>query len=391
MKLLKRTWADISLDALEHNYNVIRQRVAPGCRFMGIIKADAYGHGAVPVGHALSEFGAEYLAVSNLEEAVQLRRGKISKPLLILGYTPAIYAQDLVQMNIAQEVHSLEYAKQLDDALAGTDMVLNIHLKLDTGMSRIGFPAYGNPAFLEQMVCAANLPHLHVEGVFTHFSVSDSKKAEDVAYTKLQYSRFCAAIDYLADNHVKPGLCHCCNSGATILYPEYAMDMVRPGIMTYGYASSEDTAGIVDLQPLLSLCTTVSQLREYPAGADISYGRRYRTEKDCRVAVLAIGYGDGLSRSLSGKISFLINGCTAPQIGTICMDACMVDVTDIPDVKPGDEAVFIGCSGVLQQEADQIAAAMGTIPYELLCNINKRVPRIYQQNGITSDILQYIV
>jgi alanine racemase len=391
MKLLKRTWSDISLDALEANYRMIRNHVGSESKFLAVVKADAYGHGAVPVARAQTEFGAEYLAVSNLEEAVQIRRGGIDTPMLIFGYTPASYADDMVSLNITQEVHSLEYARELNDALAGTDHTLNVHLKLDTGMSRIGFRVYDDPAVLQKVIAAAKLPHLHAEGVFMHFSVSDSKDPDDVAYTKRQHSRFCDALDYLRAEGLHPELCHCCNSGAVLQYPEYAMDMVRPGIASYGIAPSADTVGILPLQPVLSLHTAVSQIRKFPAGTDIGYGRRYRTDKDCLIAVLSVGYADGLPRSLSGKVDFLINGHRAHQVGTICMDACMVDITDIPDVTPGTEATLIGRSGECCQTAFELAESLGTISYELLCGINKRVPRKIKHHGNTIELLQYIV
>lgn len=391
MKLLKRTWANISLDALRHNYDLIRRRISSESKIMGVVKADAYGHGAVPISHALVDFGAEYLAVSNLEEAVQIRRGGIRTPLMILGYTPAMYAENMVYLDITQEVHSLAYAQELNEALAGTNYILNVHLKLDTGMSRIGFRVYDNPAVMEDIIKAANLEHLHVEGVFMHFSVADSGAEDDIAYTKLQYGRFCEALEHLSACGIRPELRHCCNSGGILQYPEFSMDMVRPGIMIYGLAPSEETEGVLDLQPVLSLHTTVSQVREYPAGTDIGYGRRYRTEKPCKVAVLSIGYADGLSRSLSGKVSFLINGHAVPQIGVICMDACMVDITEIPDVLPGTEAVLIGSSGGLRQTATEVASSVGTISYEFLCDISKRIPRICLQNGKETEILQYIV
>ena len=186
MKLLKRTWANVDMDALAHNYEAIRAHVPSGCKFLGVMKADAYGHGAVPVSHALVELGAEYLAVSNLEEAVQLRRGGVRVPILILGYTPPAYAENMIYLDLTQEVHSLEYAKALNDSLGGTNFVLNIHLKLDTGMTRIGFTAYGEESSMDDMAQAVQLPHLHMEGVFTHFCVADSTAAEDVEFTKLQ-------------------------------------------------------------------------------------------------------------------------------------------------------------------------------------------------------------
>ena len=387
MKLLKRTWADVSLDALAHNYHAIRSHIGPDCKFLGVMKADAYGHGAVPMSHALVELGAEYLAVSNLEEAVQLRRGGIRAPILILGYTPAMYAENMIYLDLTQEVHSLAYAQALNDALGGTNFILNVHLKLDTGMTRIGFTAYGDEAALSEMAQAARLPHLHVEGAFMHFSVADSHAEADVAYTKLQYRRFLDALDYLKAQGIEPEVRHCCNSGATILYPEYAMDMVRPGIMTYGLSPSSDAAGVLDLEPVLRLYTTISQIRTFPAGVDVSYGRTYTTREAQRLAVLSIGYADGLARSLSGKAAFLLHGKLAPVVGRICMDMCMVDVSDIPEAQEGDTVAVISP----QRPCECLAEQLGTISYEVLCGINKRIPRIYLQGGKASEILQYIV
>lgn len=392
MKTLKRTWAEVSLDNLEHNYRAIKNHIPEGCRFLGVMKADAYGHGAVPLSHALCELGAEYLAVSNLEEAIQLRRGGVRAPMLILGYTPASFADTMVFMDITQEVHSLEYAKELDTALAGTNYILNVHLKLDTGMTRIGFFAYDHERTLPELLEVCGLPHLHVEGVFTHFCVADSKAPEDEAFTRTQYARFTAMLDALAAYGIRPELRHCASSGATILYPELALDMVRPGIATYGHAPSEDAEGILDLRPLMTVRTTVAQLREIPAGTSISYGRTYTAERDMRVAVLPIGYADGLLRGLSGKVSFRIRGRMARSVGRICMDMCMVDVSEIPGIRVGDEAALFGydTDGTLLP-CERIAQQAGTISYEILCGISKRIPRIYMQDGREQEILQYIV
>ena len=392
MKTLKRTWAEVSLDNLKHNYRAIKNHIPEGCRFLGVMKADAYGHGAVPLSHALCELGAEYLAVSNLEEAIQLRRGGVRAPMLILGYTPASFADTMVFMDITQEVHSLEYAKELDTALAGTNYILNVHLKLDTGMTRIGFFAYDHERTLPELLEVCGLPHLHVEGVFTHFCVADSKAPEDEAFTRTQYARFTAMLDALAAHGIRPELRHCASSGATILYPELALDMVRPGIATYGHAPSEDAEGILDLRPLMTVRTTVAQLREIPAGTSISYGRTYTAERDMRVAVLPIGYADGLLRGLSGKVSFRIRGRMARSVGRICMDMCMVDVSEIPGIRVGDEAALFGydTDGTLLP-CERIAQQAGTISYEILCGISKRIPRIYMQDGREQEILQYIV
>ena len=392
MKLLKRTWADISLDNLEHNYRTLREHVGKGPRFLGVVKADAYGHGAVQVSRTLQALGAEYLAVSNLEEAVQLRNGGVELPVLILGYTPPEYAPDEAELHITQEVHGLQYAKDLNKALEGTGRRLTVHLKIDTGMTRLGFFADQPEATLAALVEVSKLPNLYIEGVFMHFCVSDSKKPEDIAFTKLQHQRFVDMLALMKTKGIEPKIRHCCNSGATILYPEFALDMVRPGIITYGNAPSEELEGAISLRPMMSLHSMVAQVRTVPAGTDISYGRLYRTARDTRIAVLPIGYADGLSRLLTGKASFYLRGKLVPVIGRICMDMCMLDVSEFPDAKPGDIVTIFGYDddGTLVP-CERLAAAQGTINYELLCQISKRIPRICHRGAETSQILQYIV
>ena len=340
MKVLKRTWADISLDNLEHNYRTLREHVGKGPRFLGVVKADSYGHGAVQVSRTLEELGAEYLAVSNLEEAIQLRRGGVGLPVLILGYTPPEYAPDEAAMSITQEVHGLQYAKDLNKALEGTGRKLTVHLKIDTGMTRLGFFADQPEQTLSALVEVAQLPNLYIEGVFMHFCVSDSKKPEDVAFTKLQHERFVNMLDLMKSKGIEPEIRHCCNSGATILRPEYAMDMIRPGVATYGFHPSPDTVGEIDLRPMMSLHTSIAQIRTIAAGKSISYGRTYTTPEDKLVAVLPIGYADGLSRLLSNRVTFRICGKEAPVVGRICMDMCMVDISDIPEAKVGTTATL---------------------------------------------------
>ena len=392
MKVLKRTWADISLDNLEHNYRTLREHVGKGPRFLGVVKADSYGHGAVQVSRTLEELGAEYLAVSNLEEAIQLRRGGVGLPVLILGYTPPEYAPDEAEMSITQEVHGLQYAKDLNKALEGTGRKLTVHLKIDTGMTRLGFFADQPEQTLAALVEVAQLPNLYIEGVFMHFCVADSRAEEDVSFTKLQYKRFMDMLSAMEGAGIKPEIRHCCNSGAAILYPEFALDMVRPGIITYGNAPSEELEGAISLRPMMSLHSMIAQVRTVPAGTDISYGRLYRTARDTRVAVLPIGYADGLSRLLTGKASFYLRGKLVPVIGRICMDMCMLDVSEVPDAKPGDIVTIFGYDddGTLVP-CERLAAAQGTINYELLCQISKRIPRICHRGAETSQILQYIV
>lgn len=392
MKTLKRTWAEISLDNLEHNYRALRARTPQGCKFLGVIKADAYGHGAVPVSGTLSELGCEYLAVSNLEEAVQLRRGGIRTPILILGYTPPEYADTMVFMDLTQEIHSLDYARALEERLRGTNYILNVHLKLDTGMGRIGFLAYGDHSELPQLAAFSQLTHLRVEGVFTHFSVADSRREDDERYTALQYARFCDALAELDSYGIRPTLRHCANSAVTILHPEYSLDMVRGGIALYGCAPDVDCEGLLDLRPVMTLRTTIAQIRDVAAGTPISYGRTFTAPRDLRMAVLPIGYADGLSRGLSGKVSFRLRGQDVPVIGRICMDMCMVDITSVSDAKAGDELTLFGYDedGV-RVPVERLAQASGTISYEILCTLSKRIARLYYSGGRQSEILQYIV
>ena len=391
MDYLKRTWADISLDNLNHNYHALREKIPASCRFLGVVKADAYGHGAVPISRHLVELGAQYLAVSNIEEAVQLRRGGLRGPILILGYTPPFYADDLAAMNLRQEVHSLEYAKRLNERLSGTKRRIRVHLKLDTGMSRLGFFAYDHPQTVEEIRQVAGLEHLLIEGVFTHFPVADSVDGADASFTRTQFERFMRTLDELKAVGVTPEIRHCCNSGASILYPEFALDMIRPGIATYGVLPSTDLRGMIDLKPVMQLRSTVFQIREFEPNITVSYGRTYCTETPQRIAVVGIGYADGLSRSLSNNISFLLHGKRVPQVGRICMDMCMVDVSRVPETKVGDVVTIFGEDGGDCIEVDSLASRLGTIPYELLCGINKRIPRIYLDGENQTEILQYIV
>ncbi len=391
MDYLKRSWAEISLDNLEHNYKVLRSKVPADCRFMGVVKADAYGHGAVPVSRRLVELGADYLAVSNIEEAIQLRQAGIRGPILILGYTPVKHAEDLAKAGLRQEVHSLDYARALNEALKGLKRRLRIHLKLDTGMSRLGFFAYNCERTLEELKEIASMEQLIIEGVFTHFPVADTMDWPAKNFTQTQFERFQAMLSAMEGAGIKPEIRHCSNSGASIQYPQYAMDMIRPGIATYGVLPSEDLRGLIDLKPVMSLRSTIFQIRDFEPNITVSYGRTYATEDPTRIAVVGIGYADGLQRSFSGNISFLLHGKRVPQIGRICMDMCMVDITRVEDAKVGDEVTIFGTDGEDAIEVSSLSSRLRTIPYEILCDINKRIPRIYLDGENETEILQYIV
>ncbi len=391
MEYLKRTWADISLDNLQYNYKQIRSRLPSECRFLGVVKADAYGHGAVPVSRYLTELGAEYLAVSNIEEAVQLRQGGIRGPILILGYTPPVYAEQLARLGLRQEIHSLEYARQLNDRLKGLNRRLRIHLKLDTGMSRLGFFAYNCEKTVDELKEISQMEHLTIEGIFTHFPVADSIDGADENFTRTQFERFMSMLTTLKGVGIEPQIRHCCNSGATIQFPEYALDMVRPGLATYGVLPCSDLRGMIDLKPVMQLRSTIFQIRDFDPLITVSYGRTYTTLDPTKIAVVGLGYADGLSRSFSGNISFLLHGKRVPQIGRICMDMCMVDISRVPEAKVGDVVTIFGTDGDDRIDVDDMTNRLRTVPYELLCSINKRIPRIYMDGENETEILQYIV
>ena len=388
-KLLKRTWAEIDLDNLAHNVQILRQGLPAECRFLGVIKADAYGHGAVPVARELERLGADYLAVSNFEEALQLRRADVQLPILILGYTPPELAREEAALRITQEVHSLEYGKLLSNTLAGSGMTLKVHLKIDTGMSRLGFFAYDRPETVPELLAVSRLEGLAAEGIFTHFAVSDTPGEDD--YTQLQHQRFLSVVEALREQGLALEIVHCANSGATIAYPQFAHDMIRPGIATYGLDPSGDLRGMADLRPMMALKTTIAAIRPFPAGVTVSYGRTYQTPSERTIAVCPIGYADGLPRRLSNSTSFLLHGKRVPQVGRICMDMCMVDITEIPEAQIGDTVTVIGRDRDLENTWDDWADQLGTISYELVCGINKRVPRVYIREGTVVDTLQYIV
>lgn len=372
-ELHKRTWAEVSLDNIKHNYKEIRRYLPYGCRFLGVVKADAYGHGARKVAELLQKEGADYLAVSCLDEALELREWGISMPILILGHTPREYTETLIAQNLTQTVTCLAKAVEYSEECVRLGKQLNIHVKIDTGMSRLGFLCRGShfDEGIENIVAACHMPGLVSEGVYTHFAESDCPGEEAEAYTRAQFDLFCRVIDAVKDRGVTFEIRHCANTGAVVNYPEMALDMVRPGLLLYGYGG-EGTDW--DLRPCMRLVTTISTIKIYEAETGISYGLRYTTTGRERVGVLGIGYADGLPRIISNKCSFYVGNGYAPQRGSICMDMCMVDLSALPDVKVGDEVEIFGENNSILTLSEHAQ----TIPYELLCSVSKRVPRVYR-------------
>lgn len=370
--LQKRSWAEIRLPNIRHNYEAIRASLPEGCRFLGVVKADAYGHGALPVAKLLQEAGADYLAVSCLDEALELRRGGIDMPILILGHTPHEYTGALIENHITQTISCLAKALEYAAEAERLGKELKIHIKLDTGMSRLGFLCSGAhfEEGVENVIRSCRLPGLVPEGIYTHFAVSDEPDEASRDYTLAQFALFMNFIAAVKEQGgIRFPIRHCANSGAVVNYPQMALDMVRPGLLLYGYGDK----GRLGLRPCMRLVTTVSTIKFYEPGTSVSYGRRYVTDKRCRMGVLAIGYADGLPRIISNKCSFAAQGGFAPQRGSICMDMCMVDLSDLPQVDVGSEVELFGEKNDIYALSD----AACTIPYELLCAVSKRVPRVY--------------
>lgn len=374
---LKRTWAEIDLDALAHNYHALRRHIGGSVKFLGVVKADAYGHGAVQVSRTLQELGADYLAVSSMDEAMELRSHGITMPILILGHTPREQVPKLIELQITQAVSCEAKAVEYSAEAVKCGGTLRVHIKVDTGMSRLGYLCGGAhfDGGVEGICAACRLPGLEAEGIFTHFAVSDEEDSDSAAYTQAQFELFGKVIAAAEEKLGRTfALHHCANTGAVARYPEMYMDMVRPGLLLYGCGEFAEKLG---LRPVMTLKTTVSTIKTYAPGTDISYGRLYTTDRTTRMGVVPCGYADGLFRVLSDRCSFMTKDGAVPQRGRICMDMCMIDLTDAPHVQVGGEVEIFG----KRSSVNALAALAGTIPYELICAVSKRVPRLYLRNG----------
>lgn len=379
MEPIRRTWAEINLDHALYNWNTLKTHIGD-VGFAAVVKADAYGHGVAMLAPLYEELGAAFMAVSNLNEAVELFALGTRVPRLVLGYTPPHAAPVLLQHNIHQAIFDADYAKALSANIYGSDS-LPVHIKLDTGMGRLGFDCRSMeaakasiPEILE--VCA--LPTLSVQGIFTHFATADGDNDPDDSFVQAQYQRFAYVVD--AVKKVYPHITvHCSNSAAALRLPQMHADAVRMGIALYGLTPSLDMKLPVNLKPVMCLKTVVAMVKTVSAGDFISYGRTYAAPGERTIATLPVGYADGYSRSLSNTGYVLIGGQKAPVVGRVCMDQTMVDVTGLA-VQPGDEVILFGdAQGLLS--ADILARQCGTIGYEIVCGISKRVPRIYIQTG----------
>ena len=358
----RRVIAEINLNALEENFKKIK---GPVCC---VVKADAYGHGAVEVSKFLEKLGASYLAVSNIEEAIEIRNGGVKMPIVILGYTPTDCALELSRYDIDQCVYSLDFAKALNENAKKNNVKIKIHIKIDTGMGRIGFQYHDNHNELPEALEACHLPNLIPYGIYMHFAKSDEGIND---YTKKQYKCFTGAISYLEENGIKFNVHHCANSGAILDYQDYHLDMVRAGVILYGVNPSPLEH---HFKYVLTLKSRISHIKTVFKGDSISYNGLFVAERDTKIATIPVGYADGFCRESTGTY-VLINGKKSTVIGRICMDQMMVLVGD--DAKVGDEVIIYG-EGVT---VDYTAKYNKTSPYKVLCDIGRRVPRVYKYNG----------
>jgi alanine racemase len=382
---LRPVWAEVDLDKLAHNMREIR-KAAQSREIIAVIKADGYGHGALDIAPTLLENGATRIAVAVLNEAVELRRGGIEEPIMVLGFTPPSLIDMLLRYDIEQTVYSYDLAKEISQLAKKKNKVAKLHIALDTGMGRIGF--LPNEESAEEVYKISKLPNIIIEGLFSHFSSADE---EDKSYTRLQLERYNYFYNNLLQKGVKVNIRHIANSAAIIDMPEAHFEAVRPGIILYGYYPSEEVLKQkITLKPVMSLKTNIVHIKNLPTGEYISYGRKFKTSRESIIATLPVGYADGYTRLLFNKAKVIVNGSFVPVIGRICMDQCMVDVTDIPGVKLGDEVVLMGEQDGLEFTADHIAELIGTINYEITCMISKRVPRVYIKGGKVVKIRNYV-
>ncbi len=387
MKTDLRAWAEVDLDAIGHNVNEIKKCLTDSTMLMGVVKANAYGHGVCAVADELIRGGADQLAVAFADEAEELRQNGFQLPILILGKSPDADIERIIDLEIMPSVSDVDFARKLSDAAVAMGKPVRIHIKLDTGMSRIGFMAE-NPNTVREIAEISQLPGVIVEGLFTHFASADE---DDEAYTELQFGRFMAVADALEKMGVIIPVKHVCNSAGLIKFPHMHLDMVRAGIILYGiYPSTDFDRALIDLKPAMTFCARVSHVKVLEEDVPLSYGRTFVAKKGSKIATVSAGYADGYPRLLSNKAKMEVSGQIVPQTGRICMDQCMIDVSVVNNINVGDRVVLLGgtAEGV---STESVADLLGTIGYELVCGVGRRVPRIYIRNGEAVGLLNYLL
>ena len=386
MGSIYRVCAGIDLDALKYNVDGIKRCKAESAMLMGVIKADAYGHGAKVFAHELDRMGFDWFAVATADEGIELRRDGIEQPILVLGYSCEAQYPDMVQWEITPTIYSLDMAKAFDAAAEKAGKVANIHIKIDTGMSRIGFlPGEKN---LDEIEKIHGLRHLRIQGMFTHFACADMRDKTHVGH---QIEKFRQMIDGVRQRGIPVEIFHCSNSASIMELPSEHMNLVRAGIILYGlYPSHEMEEERLPLKPVMSLYSHVVHVKEVPEGVTVGYGATYVTRRPTRIGTIPVGYADGYPRILSNRASVLIRGRRAPIIGRVCMDQFMVDVTDMPEVSVGDVVTLIGRDGEETLSVEEISEMAGSFNYEFVCDVSRRVPRVYIKNGKPVSVVNYL-
>ncbi len=371
-----RVKADINLDAVAHNAEAIKKQLKPGVKMAAVIKADGYGHGALPVAVTVDKV-ADWFAVSNIEEALELRAGGIQKPILTLGYTAPLQLEEAIKNRITLTLCDRESAEEISEVATRIGMKAEVHIKVDTGMGRIGFPA--EESFSGQVAGAVSLPSITATGIYTHFARADEAGEEA---TRVQFEKFMKFIDAMEKQGIAGLLRHAENSAAILRFPEYQLDMVRLGISLYGMCPSEDVVPSgVELQPAMEIKSHVAFLKTVPAGTAIGYNATYVTKEPRRIATVPVGYGDGYPRALSNCGRVLVHGKSVPIVGRVCMDQMMIDVSEVPEVMRGDTVTLMGKEEKEQITAEEIGALSHSFHYEMVCNVGKRIPRVYYKKG----------
>lgn len=370
--ILRPTWVEVDLRGIQANMAAIRSLVGSGVKTMAVVKANGYGHGLVEVAKAIVKAGADQLAVATLDEAVVLREAGLESPILVLGTgIPGDGADAAVQYDIAQALCTIELAEALSKAAQRLEKTALVHLKVDTGMGRVGVRPGEAVNFMKRV---ATLPGLQFDGVFSHFAAADESEDE---YTRMQIGQFQGVLDNLKENGYVFPLSHLANSAGILDYPEAHFNMVRPGCILYGCWPGPQTKKKICLAPTFEFKTRIVYLKNVTAGTSISYGLTYTAPSDKVLATLPVGYADGYRRAFSNKASVLVRGRRCPIVGRVCMDQCVIDVTDVPDVKLGDEVVLIGSQGNSAISPEELGSLIGTISLDILCGISVRVPRVY--------------
>ena len=375
---LRQTWVEIDLSALDHNIKSIREKIGSKCEIIGVVKADAYGHGSVECTRILQQNGVDRFAVATIEEALVLRDAGIEDPIILLGLVPDMCADTVVEYDLSPVISSLDRAEQISKAAVAAGKKADCLIAVDTGMGRIGY-TIDRPAEIalaeEEISKIDELPSLRIVGMISHFSSSDE---EDKEYTRKQIRLFTDFYERLSsDGYSLPWLT-IANSAAIMEYSCSTFDAVRPGIILYGcYPSAAVDKENLDIEPVMSVKANIVYMKTVPAGTSISYGRKFVTERESRIATIALGYADGYSRLLTGKAEAIVRGRRAPVVGSICMDQCMIDVTDIPGAQRCDEVVIMGAMGDERISAEELAEKEGTINYEILCGFGMRLPKVY--------------